>query len=178
MTRVIRLILNYVEDGSIPPISPITRFPAGDISKAFKHMQKGDHIGKIVIDMPSETEPTFRKPAANHRQISPDRAYLLVGGLGGIGRTISNWLVENGATCLVYLSPSAGTKPEHHAFFEELAAQGCRAIGVQGSAASMDAVREAISQAPKPIAGVFQLSLVLKVCIRAARTTTDFFLRG
>ena len=173
MTRVIRLMLNYVEDGSIPPISPITWFSAGDISRALKHMQKGDRIGKIVIDMQSETEPTFRNPSSNLTRpcLSPG---------WGSGRDWSDYLkLAGGKRCYVLGIPlSFCSKPEHHVFFEELAAPGCRAIGVRGSAASMDAVREAISQAPKPIAGVFQFSLVLKVCIRAARTTNYFFLRN
>lgn len=73
-------------------------------------------------------------------------------------------MVEKGARCLVYLSPSAGTTEDHRTFAEELECQGCDVIFIQGTAADMSDVQKAISHSPKPVKGVFQLALALKVC--------------
>ena len=43
---------------------------------------------------------------------------LIVGDLGGLGRAVSRWVVENGARELVYLSRSAGRTLEVHSFVE------------------------------------------------------------
>lgn len=40
--------------------------------------------------------------------IKPDATYLITGGLGGLGLAIAQWLVDQGAKCLVLLSRSSG----------------------------------------------------------------------
>lgn len=72
-------------------------------------------------------------------------------------------MVERGARYLVYLSPTAGTSDNHKAFFHELAVQGCHSTAVAGTVTSIEDVREAIARSVKPIAGVYQLAVALKV---------------
>ncbi|KIA75874.1 polyketide synthase [Aspergillus ustus] len=151
-----------VDKGFIGPISPVTCYDASEISAAFRHMQTGQHMGKIVVRMPESPSELAARETRADVTFSPDHAYLLSGGLGGLGRAISNWMVEKGARCLVYLSPSAGVSDTHRPFAEELKCQGCEAIFVSGSAAGMADIRRAISLSPKPIKGVFQLALVLQ----------------
>lgn len=88
-------------------------------------------------------------------------SYLLVGGLGGLGRVISTWMVENGARRLVYLSRSAGVLDEHQLFFEELRSQGCLVTAVRGSVARLSDVEAALSAAETPVRGVINMSMVL-----------------
>jgi hypothetical protein len=152
-----------VKQGLIGPISPVTCFDASDVPAAFRHMQTGQHIGKILVRMPEDLNTLPTKDTRAEVSFSPDSAYLLSGGLGGLGRALSNWMVERGARCLVYLSPSAGTTEQHHNFEEELKCQGCEVVFVHGTAAEMSNVQQAISQSPKPVKGVFQLALALKV---------------
>ncbi|KAL3462238.1 hypothetical protein BJX64DRAFT_288570 [Aspergillus heterothallicus] len=156
---------NFTEsvlEGFIGPISPVTCYDASEISAAFRHMQTGQHMGKIVVRMPESPGDLVAQDTRADVRFSPDHAYLLSGGLGGIGRAISNWMVEKGARCLIYLSPSAGVSDTHQPFAEELKCQGCEAIFVSGSAADMADIKRAISLSPKPVKGVFQLALALQ----------------
>lgn len=121
-------------------------------------------MGKIVIKMPDDPSELPTKETKIEATFSPENAYLLSGGLGGLGRALSNWMVERGARCLIYLSPSAGTREDHGAFADELRRQGCEVVFVQGTASNMADVQRAISQSPKPVKGVVQLALALKVC--------------
>lgn len=91
-----------------------------------------------------------------------EAAYLLVGGLGGIGRAVSNWMVENGARHLIYLSRS-GRSQSNNAFIEELQAQGCQPVIINGSVSNIGDVERAIAASPKPISGVINLGMVQKV---------------
>lgn len=152
-----------VNQGLVGPISPVTCFDAADVPAAFRHMQTGKHIGKILVRIPEDLNTLPTRDTRAEITFSPDYAYLLSGGLGGLGRALSNWMVENGARCLVYLSPSAGTTEEHRTFADELKFQGCDVISIQGTAADMSDVQKAISHSPKPVKGVFQLALALKV---------------
>lgn len=154
--------------GLIDPIRPIKSFPASQVVDAFRYMQKGQHIGKIVVTMPGEghassasnLEIVRRAKSAHFR---PDASYLLVGGLGGLGRAVSTWMVENGARSLVYLSRSGGESLQDKAFVRELSAQGCTAQVFKGDAACQQDVEKAIRDADRPIAGVLLMSMVLQV---------------
>ncbi|KAF5855558.1 hypothetical protein ETB97_008996 [Aspergillus alliaceus] len=127
---------------------------------AFRYMQQGVHIGKILIKMPDDPCVLANPIAKSHFSLSPNASYLLVGGLGGLGRSISTWMVERGARHLTYLSPSAGQK--HHSFIQELEEQGCHVSCVSGSVERMKDVERAASQCTRPLAGVLQMSAVLK----------------
>jgi hypothetical protein len=64
-------------------------------------------MGKILIRFRGEDAVANIPKAismASTISFRPDVAYLIVGGLGGIGRAVANWLVENGARHLVFLS--------------------------------------------------------------------------
>ncbi|KAJ5566490.1 hypothetical protein N7535_008128 [Penicillium sp. DV-2018c] len=153
---------DWYRQGKIGPITPIKLFDAVDVVSAFRYMQAGTHIGKIVVYMPTSVEglplptvkalPTFR----------PDAAYLVVGGLGGVGRPVTTWMVEQNARELVFLSRSAGNSEEDQAFVRELEAQGCHVICVAGSVTDLKRVKDAVAACTRPLAGVVQMALDLK----------------
>lgn len=91
-----------------------------------------------------------------------DACYLLVGGLGGLGRSISTWMVENGARNILFLSRSAKEGPETTPFFDELRSQGCVVSTFAGSVNSLSDVQAAVDEAPLPVAGVMQISAVMR----------------
>ncbi|KAL4814485.1 hypothetical protein BDW67DRAFT_186683 [Aspergillus spinulosporus] len=153
---------NPVREGLVGPVAPVSCFAATDVADAFRYMQTGQHMGKIVVRMPDNPSELPTSDTRAHVSFSPDNAYLLCGGLGGLGRALSNWMVEKGARCLLYLSPSAGVGDDHQAFAEELKCQGCEVVYVKGTASELSDVARAISQSPKPIKGVVQLALILK----------------
>ena len=149
---------------AIGPIKPMKIFDAARIGDAFKYMQKGNHIGKIVVAMPDNPQELEVATTDKELVLRRDASYLLVGGLGGLGRAISTWLVERGVRNLIYLSRSAGRSDEDKAFFRELEVQGCSVQAFQGSASNFDDVSHAIKDAVAPIAGVMHMSMVLRVC--------------
>lgn len=155
--------LALCEEGKIKPIRPVKIFPANRAVDAFRYMQQGVHMGKILIEIPenvTELEISNSAPAAS---FSSQASYLLVGGLGGLGRTISIWMVENGARYLVFLSRSAGQSEDDQEFIRELEIQGCHVKTVTGSVTELSDVHNAVSKCIKPLAGVFQLSVKLTV---------------
>jgi aryl carrier-like protein len=125
-------------------------------------MQKGLHIGKILVTFPDDPHAIPTTPTVQKIELRPDASYLLVGGLGGLGRSVSNWMVEHGARHLTFLSRSAGTSVEDKAFLYELELQGCSAQAVAGTVEDPDAVNRAVEVAARPVAGIIQLSMVLK----------------
>ncbi|OHW98789.1 polyketide synthase [Colletotrichum incanum] len=161
--RLLKRIVELYEQGHISPISPMKVFAAAAVEECFRHMQKGQHIGKIVMSMENLDHSTQLGSSSSFKpSFESDASYLLVGGLGGIGRLVSNWMVENGARHLVYLSRNCGDMQENGSFFDELEAQGCSVVAIRGSVSSLNDVERAISAATRPVRGVINMSMVLR----------------
>ncbi|KAI9374619.1 ketoacyl-synt-domain-containing protein [Aspergillus egyptiacus] len=159
MTGTLRRLLLQ---GKARPIRPVRVFDAPAAREAFAYMERRTRIGKTLIDISRNLSRVPVSPTKPRPNFSPDAAYLLVGGLGGIGRAVATWMVEHGARQLIFLSRSGLQSDDDRAFFDELRAQGCHPIGVAGSVSNLDDVQRAVSAASARIAGVIQLAAVLK----------------
>lgn len=159
--QMLRECAEFFEQGFVKPIPTYKNYPAVDVVDAFRHMQKGTHIGKFTVTMPddfSQLPVTTTEPSLRLRH---DASYLLVGGLGGVGRSIASWFVRNGAKNLVFLSRS-GRSQNHEDFCKELEVMGCNVEVVQGSVANAEDVKRAVSEAHAPVRGVINLSMALQ----------------
>ncbi|KAF4841408.1 Highly reducing polyketide synthase FUM1 [Colletotrichum siamense] len=144
-------------------------FKPSQVHEAFRAAagQKNQPTTKVVLQTPT-TDPQSDSPLSSVEvmpaspQFRSDAAYLLVGGLGGIGRAVATWMVEHGAGELIFLSRSAGTGPQVESFLGELRSQGCVVKAVVGSVAILEDATRAVNAADHPIAGVFQMSMVLR----------------
>lgn len=54
MRRLCRDVIEFYQQGNIQPIQPTTIYEATDIISAFRYMQTGKHMGKIIIKMPED----------------------------------------------------------------------------------------------------------------------------
>ncbi|CAG8961993.1 hypothetical protein HYFRA_00014100 [Hymenoscyphus fraxineus] len=154
--------LDLYEKGGLKPLRPITYFDATQVEEAFRFMQRGEHMGKIVVKMPIDKSILPAVPMPKDLILRPDASYLLVGGLGGLGQAVSTWMVENGAKNLIYLSRSAGKTERDQLFIKELEAYGCSVQTFAGSVSELSDVKNVVKNATMPIAGVMQMSMVLR----------------
>jgi len=132
-------------------------------------MQKGQHIGKIIVTMSDSSDDKntvlHTAPTRLPLRVRHDAAYLLAGGLGGLGRAVATYLVECGARYLIFLSRSAGSSESDKSFLAELARQDCNVDVIAGSVANLTDVKLAVVRTiatGRHIAGVLQLSMVLR----------------
>jgi NADPH:quinone reductase-like Zn-dependent oxidoreductase/aryl carrier-like protein len=96
-------------------------------------------------------------------QLHPHRAYIVTGGLGGIGRAVCNWLVDLGARHLEVIGRS---KPTTEA---ESCVNAWKAIGATvnvhsidvGNGEAMEALLDSVRGEGWPIAGVFHAAGVV-----------------
>ncbi|KAH0559950.1 hypothetical protein GP486_003525, partial [Trichoglossum hirsutum] len=168
-------VMDLFAKGLIKPIPSKTIFPASQVQDAFRVMQKGNHIGKLVVEMPENLHTDLPiTPEVPPLVLDPSASYLLVGGLGGVGRSVAVWMASCGATSLIFLSRSAGQKERDRALFHELRAMGCNVQAFAGSVGSKRDVENVVSMAAKPIAGVIQMSMVLQDRALAEMTHDNF----
>ena len=141
-------------------------FDASAVYEAFTYMQPGSHIGRISVtirrDPYTTCLPLQIAPRRRYVSLQPDASYLLIGGLGGIGRAVSAWMVRHGARHLSFLSRSAGLREDDRTFIEELTSLGCQVRIIRGSVTDPNDVTRALEGAPYPVKGVIQMSMVLR----------------
>ncbi|GLB23232.1 type I Iterative Polyketide synthase (PKS) [Aspergillus tubingensis] len=161
---LIQQFTHSLEQGKLRPIRPVTVFKASDIAKAFRHMQTGKHMGKILVEMPENpSELPASKLQAKGALFRSDTSYLLIGGLGGLGRAVARWMVEKGAQHLLFMSRSGLETTKAREFVQDMESQeNCHIQVVTGDVTNINDVERAVSAAVRPIAGIMQLSMVLR----------------
>ncbi|KAI1307179.1 putative polyketide synthase [Xylaria venustula] len=135
-------------------------YKQGVIEDAFRHLQKGQHIGKLVVQF-SSSSPLTLSPKLEILELRADKAYLLVGGMRGIGASLARWMAEHGAKRLVFISRTARERNEDRALVRELSDMGCQCQTFSGDVTDSATVRHLVSSVAVPIAGVIQLAMVL-----------------
>ena len=108
-------------------------------------------------------------------QFDADFTYLLSGGLGGLGRSIAQWMVRQGAKNIVFLSRSGNKKLEAKDTIRALRNRGANIAAYSCDIANTDEVQSVLNRCAKdfpPIRGAIQGAMVLKVCSQNPCNTT------
>lgn len=102
------LIDDDVRSGIIKPLNT-TIFDANDIEEAFRFMANGKHIGKVLLKVRQHEKGAVSLPLSTISRVYCDsnQSFIIVGGLGGFGLELAEWLVLRGCRKLV-LSSSRG----------------------------------------------------------------------
>lgn len=111
-------IVQHLEQGNLKPL----RHQVYDLDRgleAFRLMQQGKHMGKLVIRWP---EPINLDAGL---EIKADASYLITGGLGSLGLQVAEWLVEKGCGSLV-LSGRRGASNQAQNAIADLTAMGAK----------------------------------------------------
>lgn len=122
-------------------------------------------MGKLLVRMPEISERGLISKSRCRSTFSPSLSYILVGGLGGIGRAIATWMIERGARNLVFLSRSAGATSQDQSFRHELELQGSTVIMIKCDVTIQQQVQAAIHACPAPVGGILQLSMIVRVSL-------------
>ncbi|KAH8811665.1 putative polyketide synthase [Xylogone sp. PMI_703] len=164
LSKALAEVMHLLESGSIHPVKPITVYPISDIERAFRLMQSGKHRGKVIIE-PHPEDPIKVLPKTRQSQFRPDASYLIVGGSGGIGRSISRWMVKQGVKHLILLSRTGQTRAVARQFMSELSESGCNVAVYScdvSDAGQLKRVIKKCAESMPPIRGVIQAAMSLK----------------
>ncbi|MEM6110327.1 type I polyketide synthase [Mycobacterium sp. 050272] len=154
-------ILQHVADGTLQ-VLPVTAFSLDNAADAFALMASGRHTGKIAVTVPASG--SIDAIAATPQQlVSPDGGYIIVGGMGGLGFVVAQWLARHGAG-LIVLNGRSAPGPDVTAAIAELGAAGTRIEVVTGDIAepgTADRLVQAVHDAGLRVAGVLHSAMVL-----------------
>ncbi|MFF9650542.1 SDR family NAD(P)-dependent oxidoreductase [Streptomyces sp. NPDC014622] len=92
---VFREVMDHIAAQRLKPLL-CTEYPLDRAADAFRLMARAGHIGKIVLTVPNRGEATAVLPDGPP-VVRADGAYIITGGLGGLGLATARWLAEQGA---------------------------------------------------------------------------------
>ncbi|PYI01585.1 polyketide synthase [Aspergillus sclerotiicarbonarius CBS 121057] len=153
--------MDLIRSGICRPCFRIKLFDASEITDAFRHLSLGNRIGKVAVSFQDAHSKIKVIPYKHEATFDPRKSYLMVGCLGGLGRSLSKWMVSRGARSFVFLGRSGDDKPEANALVGDLRAQGTHVVVTRGDVCRYDDVENAICKATFPIGGVIQAAMVL-----------------
>ncbi|KAI0009070.1 putative polyketide synthase [Xylariaceae sp. FL0662B] len=145
--------------------TPLTPYSISQLEPAMRLMQGGKHIGKLVLthsdgDLVKASPPNSLSKAL----FKPSATYLLVGGMGGLGRAIALWMLARGARNFIFASRSGLDRPEAQDLKSKLEESGANVIvckcNISNKADLVDLMKQA-SVLP-PIKGIIQGAMVLR----------------
>lgn len=97
-----QLIDRDLRTGIIQPLHS-TVFSVNEIENAYRFLSTGKHVGKVMIQVRDDERSVATVPIKVTPRIycNEELVYVLVGGLGGFGIELADWLVIRGARKIV-----------------------------------------------------------------------------
>ncbi|WFD25301.1 Type I Iterative PKS [Malassezia nana] len=142
---------------------------AEGLVESYRLMESGKHIGKIVTDLSASCRPGHKEKLwCGYKLYDPRKSYVLVGGCGGLGPRLAQFMINLGARNIVltgrrgHISRSDRLALERlvrdpafpHVTIKIMAADALRTDAMEGV---FDTARKLA-----PIGGVFLMSVVLR----------------
>ena len=165
MGSIIEGAFDFIRRGITRPVEPLVTFPISDTEGAFRLMQTGKHLGKIAFSWGDDHVVPIVQQEKSLQRLDPKGVYLLAGGLGGLGRSLSSKLVELGARKLCFLSRSGAQSRSAKELIDDLEEQKvsvqvhkCDIFDEEAVAQIIDSCARALGT----VRGVFQCAMVLR----------------
>lgn len=128
-------------------------------------MQNGLHTGKLVLKASEDSVIPALPNSVHPLQLRSDGTYVLVGGLGGLGRGLAMYLADHGAKHLAFVSRTDDVRPAAQKMLSELKERTVEAEVYVCDVTDAEALRGTVAQMGKempPIKGIVQGAMVLR----------------
>ncbi|ORW89791.1 polyketide synthase [Mycobacterium szulgai] len=93
-------VYRLTADGVLPMPSS-THYPLAEAATALRVMSAAEHTGKLILDIPQAGNSSVVIPPEQARVFRPDGAYIITGGLGGLGLFLTEKMAAAGAGRIV-----------------------------------------------------------------------------
>ena len=102
---LLKKVYRLTADGSLP-MPESTHYPLADAATAIRVMGGAQHTGKLVLDIPRVGHTRVAVPPEQAQIFRGDGAYIITGGLGGLGLFLAEKMASAGCGRIVLTSRS------------------------------------------------------------------------
>ncbi|KAK5999099.1 Reducing polyketide synthase DEP5 [Cladobotryum mycophilum] len=164
LSRLLPTVVGYAKQGLSFVPGEAQTIDLADLDQAVSSFSDAFGAAKSVVQYQASEKPIQVIPSRVKPQFSADATYLLVGCLGGLGRSLTSWMMESGARRFAFLSRSGADSKSAAKLVADLEAAGAFVQVVRGDATSRDDVARAVGgvSSKYPIKGVVHAAMVLR----------------
>jgi acyl transferase domain-containing protein/acyl carrier protein len=105
---LLRTVYRLVAHGELPPLKHTT-YPLVEAATAIRVMSAAEHTGKLILSIPREGRSRVVVPPERARVFRSDGAYVITGGLGGLGLFLAAGMAAAGCGRIVLTGRSQPT---------------------------------------------------------------------
>ncbi|KAJ8131214.1 hypothetical protein O1611_g2411 [Lasiodiplodia mahajangana] len=105
-SELMQTVHSYYRNGLIGPVRPFSATDVSKLDQVLLRFSKGTHVGKLVVTFqdPQTLVRMLPPPSRHEVRFDPTAHYIIIGGFGGLGRSIIRWMCQRGARKLAILS--------------------------------------------------------------------------
>ncbi|KAH7131783.1 hypothetical protein B0J11DRAFT_427173 [Dendryphion nanum] len=157
-------ILSLIADRSFGRPAPQKLLNVSETEQALRLLQNGTNIGRILVTVnPHDVVPKYLTRKSDWT-FDANASYLVTGGLGGVGRTILQWMADRGARNIIVPSRSRMASQNALDVVEELKSKGVNIVTPKCDVSSVEELKTMLQECVKmpPIKGCMNLAMVLQ----------------
>ena len=160
---LLHTLYRRISDGALP-LPACTEYPLAEAATAIRVMSGAEHTGKLVLTVSRTGETRAVLPPEQVPVFRHDGAYIVTGGLGGLGLFLAAEMAKAGCGRIVLSARSAPT-PKARQVIEQLKATGTDVVVESGSIAEADTAARVVGAAIAtglPLRGVLHAAAVVE----------------
>ncbi|ORB60313.1 SDR family NAD(P)-dependent oxidoreductase, partial [Mycolicibacterium tusciae] len=163
LRNLLNTVYRLTAEGVLP-MPESTHYPIADAATAIRLMSGAQHIGKLVLDIPRSGSSRVIVPPSRVPVFRGDGAYIVSGGLGGLGLFVAEKMAAAGCGRIVLSSRSQPT-PEAMQTIEGIRATGADVVVECGDIAQPETAARLVAVATATglsVRGVLHLAAVVE----------------
>ncbi|KAJ2996419.1 hypothetical protein NUW58_g976 [Xylaria curta] len=167
-------VMDLYHQGKIAASMPARVFDISKAADAFRLFASRNRIGKIGINFENHDSEIMVHKQKYATSFYPDKCYVMIGCLGGLGRTLTRWMASRGARKFAFLGRSGLQKASALNLIQDLNAIGAESIVITGDVCDQTDVEAVIDAAAAlgRIGGIVQAAMGLNEAIFAEMPTS------
>ncbi|WP_055404743.1 MULTISPECIES: sulfolipid-1 biosynthesis phthioceranic/hydroxyphthioceranic acid synthase [unclassified Mycobacterium] len=166
--ELLQAVYQRIADGDLPQPN-CTEYPISEAATAIRVMSGAEHTGKLVLTVPRHGQTRAVLPPEQAPVFRADGAYIVTGGLGGLGLFLASEMAKAGCGRIVLTARSTPTAKARQAI-ERLRAAGTDVVVESGNIAEADTAARVVAAATAtglPLRGVLHAAAVVEDAVLA-----------
>ncbi|KAK3343335.1 hypothetical protein B0H65DRAFT_428251 [Neurospora tetraspora] len=176
MQETLAAVMQKLEKGEFQPPTKTHVYKVPELSAALEWVRGGVTVYPVVVAAggKDQVKATYRKSRGIFRR---DGTHIIIGGTGGLGRSMAKYMAEHGARNIVLLSRSGGGREMVEQLEEEIACPDLNIRVKKCDASDERQVRELVKDCARElpsICGVIHAAMVLRDVLLESMSFPDF----